>query len=176
MNIDVLAVHAAKESTCIAEWLPGTMGYDALMQKGKAAIEFAKQNGEIMHIFFVWLQGESDAILGITKQEYKEKLLLLNRSLREDLSVECFGIIRVGHFTKDKRDLEIIGAQSEVCQQENSFFMLTEVSTELNQQEEYMNPHVEGHYSAKGLEVLGTLSGKAFAAYRNELVKGIRFS
>ena len=36
-----------------------------------------------------------------------------------------------------------------------------------SEQEEYMNPYVKGHYSAKGLETLGVLAGKRFAEYRN---------
>ena len=45
--------------------------------------------------------------------------------------------------------------------------MLTEIATELNEQEEYMNPYVKGHYSAKGLETLGAAAGRRFVEYRN---------
>lgn len=38
--------------------------------------------------------------------------------------------------------------------------MLTDIATELNKQNEYMNPFVDGHYSAKGLEKLGAEAGK----------------
>ena len=41
--------------------------------------------------------------------------------------------------------------------------MLTDIATQLNEQSEYMNPHVRGHYSAKGLERLGDDAGKTLA-------------
>ena len=38
--------------------------------------------------------------------------------------------------------------------------MLTDIATELNKQNKYMNPYVRGHYSAKGLEVLGSVAAE----------------
>ena len=166
-EIKVLASHAAKGSTQISEWLPGTKGYRILVDKAEAAIDYAKQNGKIGRIFFVWLQGESDAVAGVSKDVYKKSLMVLNQALRTELGIECFGIIRVGRFTKDDRDLEIISAQNEICNEQKDFLMLTELATELNEQEEYMNSYVKGHYSAKGLEKLGAVAGRRFAEYRN---------
>lgn len=159
----VIAVHAAKGSTEISEWLPETEGYRALVKKAKAAINKAKTQCEIEHIYFVWLQGESDAIAGNSKDYYKKKLAILGAALVQDLGVDRFGIIRVGRFTEDERDLEIISAQDEICAEAPFFLMLTRASTELNKDPEMMNPNVKGHYSAKGLETLGTLAGEALA-------------
>ena len=165
--IDVLATHVAKGSTQISEWLPGTKGYKIIVNKSEAAIAYAKQHGQVGRIFFVWLQGESDAVASVSKDTYKKSLMVLNQALRTELGVECFGVIRVGRFTRDDRDMEIICAQDEICKELKDFLMLTEIATELNEQEEYMNPYVKGHYSAKGLETLGVLAGKRFAEYRN---------
>lgn len=166
-EIEVLASHSAKGSTQISEWLPGTKGYEILVDKGEAAIAYAKQRGQVGRIFFVWLQGESDAIAGVSKDVYKKSLMVLNQALRTELGIERFGIIRVGRFTRDERDMEIICAQDEICNEQKEFLMLTEIATELNEQEEYMNPYVKGHYSAKGLEKLGAAAGRRFAEYRN---------
>ena len=166
-EIEVLAAHVAKGSTQISEWLPGTKGYEVIINKGNGAVAYVKQHGQIGRIFFVWLQGESDAIARVSKDDYKNKLKVLNQALRTDLGIECFGLIRVGRFTRDERDLEIICAQNEICNEQKEFLMLTEIATELNEQEEYMNPYVKGHYSAKGLETLGAAAGKRFAEYRN---------
>jgi len=166
-EIEVLASHSAKGSTQINEWLPGTKGYKTIVNKGEAAIAYAKQNGQLGRVFFVWLQGESDAVAGISKDVYKKSLMVLNQALCTELGIECFGVIRVGRFTRNERDLEIICAQNEVCNEQKEFLMLTEIATELNEQEEYMNPYVKGHYSAKGLETLGAAAGRRFAEYRN---------
>ena len=161
----VLAVHVAKGSTTIAEWLCGSVGYSIITEKAAAAIKEAKGHEAIEHIFFVWLQGESDAVCGNTKAYYKEKLAQLNDALKKDIGIEKFGIIRVGRFTNDARDSEIISAQDEICLESSDFLMLTTIATELNDQNEYMNPYVPGHYSAKGLEKLGAAAAKTLADY-----------
>lgn len=156
----VIAVHAAKGSTMIEEWLPGTEGYKFLTGKALGAISHVKALGaSVDHIYFVWLQGESDAIAGHSKDLYKARMLCLKNALKHDLGIEKFGVIRVGRFTNDDRDLEIINAQSEICKEDEDFLMLTEIATELNKQPLYMNPNVKGHYSALGLETLGTAAG-----------------
>lgn len=166
---EVLAVHAAKGSTEIAQWLPGTAGFSALTGKAKAALAKIREDFVVDHIFFAWLQGESDAIYKRTKAYYKEKITELCDALRTELGVEKFGIVRVGRFTNDDRDLEIIGAQDEVCAENDAFLMLTDIAVELNKQPIYMNPVVEGHYSAKGLEKLGAEAGTALGIHAKSL-------
>ena len=152
----VLAVHAAKGSTRISEWLPEAPIYDVLIRKARGAIQ--KVNPE--RTFFVWLQGESDAIASVAKDDYKADLHVLCDALKADLGINLFGIIRVGRFTNDDRDLEIISAQDEICREDEDFVMLTDIATELNQKNEYMNPNIKGHYNAKGLELLGNAAAK----------------
>ena len=158
-----IAVHAAKGSTVIAQWMPGTLGYNIIVKKTLAAIEKAKEEFEIGHIYLAWLQGESDAIYCSTKAYYKEAITILKNSLKKDLGLEKFGIVRVGHFARDERDDEIINAQEEVCVEDNDFVMLTRLTAELEQTTEYMNPEARGHYNAKGQEKLGNEAGTALA-------------
>ena len=160
----VLAVHVAKGSTEIAYWLPGNGGYEFLAEKSILAIKSITSD-EVGRIFFVWLQGESDAIKGHSKNYYKEKIAELNDSLKKDVGIEKFCIIRVGCFTNDERDFEIISAQDEICYENDDFLMLTTIATELNKEPEFMNPFVSGHYSAKGLEKLGKEAGKTLGAF-----------
>ena len=160
---NVIAVHSAKGSTRIDEWLEGSDGGRVLLMKARAAIAKTKESFEVGHIYFVWLQGESDAIAGNGKAYYKKMLAALGATLVEELNVDRFGIIRVGRFTNDERDLEIIDAQDEICEEVPFFLMLTKIATELNTMPEMMNPYVKGHYSAKGLETLGSLAGAALA-------------
>lgn len=155
----VIAVHIAKGSTVIAQWMPGTPGYRILQDKTLAAIEKAKTEYEIGHIYFAWLQGESDAIYRSSKAYYKEAIEILKNALKKDLSIEKFGIIRVGRFTCDERDDEIINAQEEVCAEDNDFVMLTRLTAELEKNPDFMNPEARGHYNAKGQEKLGEDAG-----------------
>lgn len=161
----VIAVHIAKGSTVIDDWLPGGAGYEIIVKKACAAIKVAKSQENVDRVFFVWLQGESDAISGNSKYYYKQKITELCQALKRDIGIKKFGIIRVGRFTNDERDLEIISAQDEICHENEDFLMLTDIATQLNEQSEYMNPYVRGHYSAKGLEKLGAEAGKSLANY-----------
>lgn len=156
---EVTAVHAAKGSTEIKDWLPGSSCYDVLLKKSKAA----KNCVHAEHVFFVWLQGESDAIEGNSKEYYKSHIKTFNKLLKEELGIEKFGIIRVGRFTMDQRDHEIISAQDEVCRESSDFLMLTEIATELFNMPGYMHPGIHGHFSAMGLERLGLEAGRALA-------------
>lgn len=151
----MIAVHTAKGSTCIDYWLKGEKGYAMLVKKTLAAIE--KANPE--HIYFVWLQGESDAIRGLSKEEYKSKLIQLFSDLKTDAGVEKFGIILVGRFTDDDRDFEIINAQKEVCAETDGFVMLTAITEEIIDNPMFMRADLHGHYNIKGQELIGNLSG-----------------
>ena len=162
---NVIAVHAAKGATTIEYWLPGGAGYEMLYKKAKKAIE--KTNPE--HIYFVWLQGESDAIAGKSKDLYKKQMTELYEALNRDLGVDKFGNILVGRFTMDENDFEIINAQKEVCREHDGFLMLTEITEEIIYIDKYMNPEAFGHYSVDGQELLGLLAGKKLGDYTNTL-------
>ncbi len=165
----VIAVHAAKGSTTISQWLPGSDGYGMLKMKARAAIDCAKREGvAIGGVYFVWLQGESDAIVATPRQAYRERLRALADALHTEVGVDIFGIIRVGRFVGDARDDEIIAAQDEACALYSDVWMLTELATTLNTQPDYMNPTVAGHYSAAGLETLGAAGGVTLACLQND--------
>jgi len=169
---EVLAVHAAKGSTAIESWMPGRPQYQMLIAKAFSAIRYAETHGGVGQIFFVWLQGESDAIMSNTKQYYKDSIIRLYDALSDTLQITKFGIIRVGHFCGDERDLEIIGAQDEVCYEHTGFLMLTTLTEQLSTISDCMHPHSKGHFSAKGLEILGTAAGEALANEINYKYEG----
>ncbi len=160
-KVPVVAVHDCKGATDITYWL--TDGYRLLTEKAERAIVGA---GETRKRYFIWLQGESDAIASRSCEEYKKHLTTLGYALREQLAVDAFGIIRVGRFTMDERDDEILRAQDEICREDSFFVMLTDVAAAYCTNPQYrdmMNPYAHGHYSAAGLESLGKLAGTALA-------------
>ena len=158
----VLAAHIAKGSTTVSDWLKGSAGYDILLKKGGGALRAA---GTPQRIFFVWLQGESDAVAGNSKELYKEQITRLKNDLMADLGVEKFGIIRVGRFAGEEPDGKILAAQDEVCREDPDFLMLTDIATTLNGMPEYMHPRLAGHFSARGLEKLGYEAGKTLGDF-----------
>ena len=161
----VAAVHVAKGSTVIADWLPGSAGYEILRKKARAAIKKIAEQHSIGSIYFVWLQGESDAINGCSAAEYQQKCGLLCDALKRDLSIDRFCIIRVGRFTNDGRDDAIHAAQDALCAVREDFWMLTDRAAKLCGQADCMNPYVKGHFSARGLELLGREAGEQLGKY-----------
>lgn len=142
----VLAVHVAKGSTQIKDWLPETDGYEMLVKKASAAITYK------------------------TTAYYKENITILNDTLKKELGIEKFGIIRVGRFVNDERDDRIITAQDEICEENDDFLMLTTIATDLNTKPEHMNPTHPGHFGTKGLELLGEKAGETLGKYAKKTI------
>lgn len=161
---EVLAIHAAKGSTQVHQWLPGTDGYTVLLRKVQAGIRKASETHTVRTVSLMWLQGESDSIAHRPREVYAERLIALGEAMQRDFGLERFGIIRVGHFCKTDWDEGIIAAQEEVCASHPLFAMLTRLTAELEQDPENMNPTVGGHFGAVGLEKLGRAAGEALAA------------
>lgn len=167
----VVAVHAAKGSTTIAEWLYGTQHYFYMRKKALACIEKLKNMGELARVFYVWLQGESDAVIHTTEQEYFERLVSFKNRIKLDLGIEKFGIIKVGYFSIDgeKYDEAIMRAQERAVKQDSDFVMLSRVCPLLSKDIEYMNTNCLGHYNNKAMEIIGAESGKILASFTNNL-------
>jgi len=170
----VLAVHAAKGSTRISDWMPDSPIYQVLIQKARGAIEKVKPE----RVFFVWLQGESDAVIESTEDEYVERLTRLKNTLKAEVGIEKFGIIKVGYFyctsqwhknvsnydDKKKCDETIMSAQERAVSEDSDFVMLTRVCTELSMKSEYINPEASGHYNNAAMEIIGAEAAKGLAA------------
>ena len=156
-----IAIHCAKGSTTISQWLPGGDSHEIFIKKAKAGIAKAKEQYEIEHIYLAWLQGESDAIAARTEEQYLQDLIALKNVVKKELGVEKFGIIQVGDFTNDARDDEIRNAQAKAPEIDSDFIMLTTIANELIHNPEYQNPNVGGHYNAKAQALLGKTAGKA---------------
>ena len=173
---DVVAISACRGDTTVEDWQKGTYRYRTACDKIKKGIAKAKTLGEVDHIYFVWLQGESDAIIESTEDEYLERIVRLKNTLKNELGIEKFGIIKVGYFyctsqwhkggdyeTKKRCDETIMQAQERAVAEDSDFIMLTRVCTELSMKPEYINPEASGHYNNAAMDIIGTEAGKALA-------------
>lgn len=165
---EILAVHAAKGATTIADWRPEGERYLFALKKILAGISAAKRVGELRKVFYVWLQGESDAIAGTSEEEYLRALIQYKNALIRDAGIQKFGIIRVGHFVNDERDLAIMQAQERAVQEDGDFVMLTRLTEKLSRDERYLNPFAQGHYNNLAMELLGRDAGQALGNLRRE--------
>ncbi len=171
---EVCAVHIARGATTVAEWQRGTQRYAHAVGKIKCACQ---KVGKVDRLIYVWLQGESDAVLGTTEEEYFSRLLAYKNDLKRDTGIEKFAIIKVGYFfsevgwaqkqaTKEeriKRDEAIMFAQERVADFDKDFVILTRACTRLSRDKAYINPYAEGHYNNEAMEIIGVEAGKALA-------------
>ena len=166
------AVHVALGATRIDQWLPETEQYGMVLKKCRAAIAAAPE--AIEHIYFIWLQGESDAIAKRSSEEYFNMLTTLKNALKADLGIEKFGIIRVGYFAECydnpvEDDLAIIEAQERAAAVDGDFLMLSRLTETISRDPDFINPFERGHYNNRALTMLGTDAAETLARYANAL-------
>ena len=173
----VVAIHAARGNTKVEEWLKGTKRYENMAKKIRAGIDKAREIGEIKGVYYVWLQGESDAINGTSLETYVERLTEYKNSLKKDFGIIKFGIIKVGYFYstsqwhrnistyQEKRacDETIMLAQELAVERDRDFVMLTRVCTELSLDSRYINPEASGHYNNAGMDIIGRAAAMTLA-------------
>ncbi len=165
---EVIAVHAAKGATTVAQWQPETLRYQALVKKVLAAKKRVAEYQKIDKIYFVWLQGESDAIAGTSEKEYYNYFITLKNALKSDLQVDCFGLIKVGYFASQatwyevgtmqervEKDETIMRAQERIIQENGDCIMLTRICAKISQENRYINPFESGHYNNIAQEKIG---------------------
>lgn len=180
---DVVAIHVARGNTTIGQWLPGTQKYFYGIQKMRAGIEEARKLGKIEHIYYVWLQGESDAVISATEEEYTERLITYKNALIRDLGIEKFCIIKVGYFCRISkwfeeniassaegklRDEAIMRAQEKLPSVDCDFIMLFSDTPRISITDEYRNFNLPGHFNNAGYELIGKEAGKALAGLSNK--------
>ena len=164
--VTVAAVHAALGATDIDAWTPGSPLYRAAVDKFRAAAEDAPES--IGHVYYVWLQGESDAIRRRSGDEYLSRLIGFKDALRADCGIERFGIIRVGYFAAPKDDEAIMEAQERAAREDSDFLLLTRLASLLSRDADFLNPEFAGHFNNRAMTWLGLSAGEAlgrFAAY-----------
>lgn len=162
---EAVAVHVAKGSTTLSQWLLGTHRYGAARDKMLAAIRKVRALGaEIGRIYYVWLQGESDALKKTEEDDYLRMLVEYKNALKADVGIDAFTIIRVGYFSKDHTlDEAIMRAQERAAADDPDFVMLTRICATLSLDPAYLNPFVAGHYSNKGMDRIGETAGAVLA-------------
>ncbi len=175
----VIAIHCAKGGTCIAEWKEGTKRYSTLIEKCSNGINKAKEAFKIDKIYFVWLQGESDAIKNTSENEYLTCLINFKNAIKRDLNIDKFAIIKVGYFAEFAPwrpnatrvdDENIMNAQDRAVKEDCDFVILTDICTELSRKSEYLNPKENGpHYNNHALDIIGETAGNALAEIKNNL-------
>lgn len=173
---EVIAIHTARGATTVSEWQKGQPRYELMIKKISAGLKKIRKQYEIGKIYFLWLQGESDAIALTTKENYSKMVIDLKNSLKSDVGIDKFCIIEVGYFCglvtwlHDRtieegklHDEAIMKAQEELPTIDSDFVMLTQICKTLSLDKTNINPFAQGHYNNKTMTVIGETAGKALA-------------
>lgn len=172
----VVAIHAARGGTTISEWLPGTAHYEACVKKILAGINKCKASGPVNKVYYIWLQGESDAIARTSTEAYMQRLTAYKNDLKHAVGIDKFCLVEVGYFSgtvtwlKDRTQEEgiafdeaIMQAQELLPLKDSDFVLLTQICKTLSRDRININPYAQGHYNNSAMAIIGEEAGKALA-------------
>ena len=164
------AIHAAQGATNIDQWSPDGPIYQKAKEKIDDCLKYYPPE-PIERKYYVWLQGESDAIRELPEDVYLEKLIAYKNSLKADFGIDKFGIIRVGYFCYDHpwKDEAIMRAQDRACEIDEDFIMLTRITSKLSYDKRFLNPQASGHYDNTGLAVIAAEAARTLGMYAMDL-------
>ena len=126
-----------------------------------------KEKVRIRHIYMLWFQGEADANLKTTKDEYKAMLRQLV-SYMEEQGVEACFLVQLGpDLTDPSKHQEIMEAQLEICEESEDIVLVSELPAELTGED--MKDEGGIHFTQKALNLIGEDAGKNAGAYAASL-------
>ena len=173
----VVAIHAARGGTTISDWFPGTARYEASVKKILAGINRCKVYGPVNKVYYIWLQGESNAIARTSAEAYAQMLIAYKNALKHTVCIDKFCLIEVGYFSgtvtwlKDRTleegiafDEAIMQAQDHLPLTDNDFVLLTQICKTLSRDRIHINPYAQGHYNNSAMAIIGEEAGKSLAA------------
>ena len=163
-GIPVVGVSASAGATTTEDWLSDAYVAD-LSVRVKNVQDYLKNNGyTVKEQYVVWLQGESDALEGITYEEYMSNMDRIIRPLFISGCNKVFIITPGRTISREHFFDSIIDAQIDMCRKSGYYALASTLLCDVSTQ--YMVD--EWHYNQHVLNLLGTEAAKAVAYYTNE--------
>ena len=173
----VVMIHAAQGATTLAQWGEDTARYEKAVEKIRGGLARAAERGTVRRVYYLWLQGESDAVARTDEDTYAARLTAYKNALKRDVGIHCFGILRVGYFCGTARwltdrtreegkadDEMIMRAQERAVADDADFVMLTRKTAAMSLDPRFINSEADGHFNNRALRILGEAAGQALAA------------
>ena len=160
----VVAVHVAKGATVVSQWLKdsdeGKQRYAKTVEKIRGALKKATAGKK----YYVWLQGESDALASTSEEEYCKRLTQFKNDIKKDIGIDKFFIIKVGYFAsnygRSEDDETIMRAQERLEKEDEDFVILTDITVKFSLDSKYINPEAVGHYNNEAMKIIGQTAGR----------------
>lgn len=159
----VVAISASVGSSSLEGWLNKGRKEEAADRLEAAKKCLRKEKVRIRHIYMLWFQGEADANLKTTKDEYKTMLRQLV-SYMEEQGVEACFLVQLGpDLTDVEKNQEIMEAQLEICEEEENIVLVSELPASLTGED--MKDEGGIHFTQKALNLIGEDAGKNAGVY-----------
>ena len=163
----VVGISASVGSSSLDGWLNRGRKEEAAARLEEAKECLKKEKVRIRHIYMLWFQGEADANLKTTKDEYKAMLRQLV-SYMEEQGVEACFLVQLGpDLTDPSKHQEIMEAQLEICEESEDIVLVSELPAELTGAD--MKDEGGIHFTQKALNLIGEDAGKNAGAYAASL-------
>lgn len=159
----VVAVSASRGSARVSSFNSYLVD-DLLERLENAKRVMTEQKVNVRHIYMVWFQGETDAYLNTTEEEYIGEMQQLLYTLQPSGVEKCF-VIQIGNVemageTVDTETMQKI--QQKLCDMDDNFVLVSELPKTLGD-ETHMEDHI--HFTQQGLNLIGADAGKNAGKY-----------
>ena len=166
----VIAVSASRGSAQISSF-NRYLVEDVIQRLEGAKLVMTEQGVNIRHIFMVWFQGETDAYVGTTADEYVGGMQQLLFTLQPYGVEKCF-LIQIGNVVMDGETIDtsyIQAVQENLCAADENFILVSTLPKQISEPP-YM---VDGiHFTQAGLNQIGEDAGTAAGKYVKSVIEG----
>ncbi len=162
----VVAISASRGSSSLNGWLNSGRVEEAKERLNAAKECLKKEKIRPRHIYMVWFQGEADANLKTTGEEYQTMLRQLVDDMEEEGVEDCFLIELGPDLTDPQKHQEIMEAQLEACEKNDDIILVSTLPTELTGSD--MKDEGGIHFTQKALNLIGEDAGTNAGAYVKE--------
>ena len=168
-GIPIVGISCSKGGSNIGQWQPNGPFLNDAISRYKTAKKWLTNNGyTIRRQFMVWCQGESDAKLGTSQEDYINKTKLMVEAMMKQGIEKCL-MVRIGQYVGDTNfHTDMIRLQTEMCKTYENLIL---ISTDFASLVKLGLMKDEQHYLQKGYNITGTNAGKHAAFYVNNGVE-----
>lgn len=166
----VVAVSASRGSAQISSF-NNYLAEDVIDRLENAKRVMTEQQVHIRHIYMVWFQGETDAYVHTSKDQYIGNMQKLLYTLQPYGVERCF-VIQIGNVQMDGKTVDttlIQEAQESLCAEDENFVMVSRLPKEISE-----SPYMEDgiHFTQEGLNLIGEDAGQGMGDYVKSISEG----
>ena len=159
----VVAISASRGSSSLNGWLNNGLKEEAASRLASAKQYLNSHKINARHIYMVWFQGEADANLQTTADEYKSGMKTIFNYMSEQGVEACFVIELGPDLTDLEKHAEIMEAQVQLCGESDDFVMVSTLPAALTDEE--MKDEGGVHFTQEALNLIGDDAGSNAGAY-----------